>query len=229
VAKDYSQALRWFREAANQGSPEAQSTLAAMYYKGLGLPASNVEAYAWAIRALEHEDQKWTLSVMLAPTRDLRRSLISEMSRVEISEAQRVAGQRTLNDMTGRQLKAIGDRSSEFLAGFALGVIGQRALEQSRRFESYADPNAHCKEVLPSQIRQAVQSYIDENPDRLDRPATLIIWDAVMSLCEPPEPSQRETCLAAKKTPSAMAEFMKVLSQAKLSEFLESNQSCDVF
>ena len=46
-AEDYTEAARWFRAAAEQGHPRAQSNLAVLYGKGLGVPQDYVRAYAW--------------------------------------------------------------------------------------------------------------------------------------------------------------------------------------
>ena len=45
--KNYKQAMHWYRRAAEQGNPEAQHNMAAMYFDGRGIPQDYVQAYAW--------------------------------------------------------------------------------------------------------------------------------------------------------------------------------------
>ena len=42
--QDYDEALRWFRKAAEQGSPEGQYNLGLMYRQGLGVQKNEREA-----------------------------------------------------------------------------------------------------------------------------------------------------------------------------------------
>jgi uncharacterized protein len=45
--KDYVEAVRWFRKAAEQGDDKAQTALGFMYQAGEGVPKDYVEAYIW--------------------------------------------------------------------------------------------------------------------------------------------------------------------------------------
>jgi TPR repeat protein len=47
VAKDQSEALRWYRRAAERGDRNAQYRLATAYFDGNGVPADNATAYFW--------------------------------------------------------------------------------------------------------------------------------------------------------------------------------------
>ena len=47
VAKDYSEAVKWYRLAAEQGSYQAQVNLGFMYATGKGVSQDYKEAYAW--------------------------------------------------------------------------------------------------------------------------------------------------------------------------------------
>jgi uncharacterized protein len=47
IPRDYKQAARWFRAAADSGSAEAQNGLAVSYYKGLGVARDYPEAARW--------------------------------------------------------------------------------------------------------------------------------------------------------------------------------------
>jgi TPR repeat protein len=50
---NHQEAARWFRAAAEQGVPEAQTDLAVMYYNGDGVTRDYGEAAKWARRAAE--------------------------------------------------------------------------------------------------------------------------------------------------------------------------------
>jgi TPR repeat protein len=51
VQQDYSQAVRWYRQAADHGNSSAQNNLGAMYGRGLGVSQSDSEAMRWYLRA----------------------------------------------------------------------------------------------------------------------------------------------------------------------------------
>jgi hypothetical protein len=57
VARDYTEAARWARRAAEQGYSRAQADLAYMYEQGRGVPLDYVAAYSWytlAVAGGEH-------------------------------------------------------------------------------------------------------------------------------------------------------------------------------
>ena len=47
VPEDNTEAVKWYRKAAEQGHVKAQSNLGLMYAKGEGVPEDYVHAYAW--------------------------------------------------------------------------------------------------------------------------------------------------------------------------------------
>lgn len=47
VPKDYAEAVKWFRQAADQGDADGQCNLATMYNQGLGVKKDYVEAVKW--------------------------------------------------------------------------------------------------------------------------------------------------------------------------------------
>ena len=57
LAKDYAEALKWFRLAASRDY-EAQHALGFMYEAGLGAPKDLVQAYMWLSLAAAHGDNK---------------------------------------------------------------------------------------------------------------------------------------------------------------------------
>jgi uncharacterized protein len=56
VGRDDSQALKWFRKAADQDNPIGERYLAEMYFKGRGVPADNAEAAKWLRLAADQDD-----------------------------------------------------------------------------------------------------------------------------------------------------------------------------
>lgn len=63
VAKDYKQAVYWFKKAAEQGRVEAQYYLGICYYEGEGVAKDLNQAVYWFKKAAEqgHEDAKIAL------------------------------------------------------------------------------------------------------------------------------------------------------------------------
>ena len=89
VPQDYTQAVFWWRKAADQGDPEAMYNLGAMYSTGKGVPQDYVEGHKWrnlaAARASTADDQK-----KYAETRD---ALAKDMTPQQIAEAQKHASE----------------------------------------------------------------------------------------------------------------------------------------
>jgi tetratricopeptide (TPR) repeat protein len=56
VERNYPQAVKWFRKAAEQNHAAAQRMLAACYYFGQGMPKNYVEAVKWLRKASEKSD-----------------------------------------------------------------------------------------------------------------------------------------------------------------------------
>lgn len=53
LTKDEAHAAQWFRKAAEQGLPEAQNQLGAMYLHGRGVPKDYTQALEWFVKAAE--------------------------------------------------------------------------------------------------------------------------------------------------------------------------------
>jgi TPR repeat protein len=64
VERDYKEAEKWFRPAAERGSPQAQFMLGLMLYYGEGMPEDKEEALSWFRKAAEkgHNEAQFFLS-----------------------------------------------------------------------------------------------------------------------------------------------------------------------
>ncbi len=56
VAKDYEEAARWYRKAAEQGADNAQNNLSILYFSGLGVKQDYVETVKWAQKAADQNN-----------------------------------------------------------------------------------------------------------------------------------------------------------------------------
>jgi TPR repeat protein len=56
VSQDDSEAVRWYRKAADQGYATAQYVLGSMYRNGQGVPRDNAEAVGWFQKAANQGD-----------------------------------------------------------------------------------------------------------------------------------------------------------------------------
>jgi TPR repeat protein len=65
IPKDDSEAVKWYRKAAEQGHADAQYNLGVMYYKGQGVPQDYTEALKWYRKAAEqgHADAQYILGI----------------------------------------------------------------------------------------------------------------------------------------------------------------------
>jgi len=68
VKKDYAQAIRWYRLAAEQGDANAQYNIGKMYEHGLGIKRDYSEAIRWYRLAIQQGHERapdaldWLLS-----------------------------------------------------------------------------------------------------------------------------------------------------------------------
>ena len=56
VARDYAEAVRWYRKAAEQGHAVAQNKLGVRYARGEGVARDYAEAVRWYRKAAEQGD-----------------------------------------------------------------------------------------------------------------------------------------------------------------------------
>jgi len=69
VKQDYSESVRWFTRAAEQGHVIAQATLGAYYWAGRGIPQDLSKAYFWSAIAEAGGDQASTYRVTVLASR----------------------------------------------------------------------------------------------------------------------------------------------------------------
>lgn len=86
VAKDYAEALRWWRKAAESGLVDAQFALGNIYAGNAGIPRNNVLAYMWYSIATAQSADEW-LRAIAGSNRDV---LAARMTPAEIFESQRL-------------------------------------------------------------------------------------------------------------------------------------------
>ncbi len=86
AAQDYTEAVKWWRRAAEQGFAEALNNLGMMYGNGDGVPQDNVEALKWFdLAASRHPPGRKRRNSL----RD-RDFLTKKMTSAEIAEAERL-------------------------------------------------------------------------------------------------------------------------------------------
>jgi TPR repeat protein len=82
VPQDYSEAVRWYRLAADQGRSNAQRRLGYMYFRGRGVPRDLIHAHMWLNLSAAQGD------TIAQEGRDM---VAQRMTSVQIAEAQRLA------------------------------------------------------------------------------------------------------------------------------------------
>ena len=97
---DYAEAVTWFRRAADQADEKAQFALGLSYFHGQGVPQDLVAAYMWFDLAARSEAADvprflttWVEFVASGDheARNMRDHLAEQMTRKQISAAQRAA------------------------------------------------------------------------------------------------------------------------------------------
>ena len=82
VPQDYTEAVWWYRKAAEQGNVAAQNNLGFMYDNGQGVPQDYVQAHLWFnLAAAQGND-------MAKKNRDI---VAKKMTFAQVAEAQRSA------------------------------------------------------------------------------------------------------------------------------------------
>jgi TPR repeat protein len=82
VPQSDSEALKWYRLAADQGFADAQYNIGIMYGNGEGVPQNNVQAWMWFDLAAEQGSE---------PAKKNRDVAASRMTSDQMAEAQRLA------------------------------------------------------------------------------------------------------------------------------------------
>lgn len=86
LKKDFLEAEHWYRQAAQQGDPFAQASLAILFRFGKGVPRDYVEAYKWFYLAANQTTGADRESIV-----ELRDSTAARMTADQVSEAVRRA------------------------------------------------------------------------------------------------------------------------------------------
>ena len=86
LKKDYAEAERWYRRAAEQGDPFAQASLAILFRFGKGVNRDYVEAYKWFYLAASRTTGSDQESIL-----ELRDSTAARMTAEQVTEASRWA------------------------------------------------------------------------------------------------------------------------------------------
>jgi TPR repeat protein len=92
VKQDYTEAVRWFTQAADRGHIIAQATLGAYYWAGRGVSQDLTKAYFWSVLAQAGGDQASKYRVAV---------LASRMTRSEVLAAQQQANDWLRNHQLG--------------------------------------------------------------------------------------------------------------------------------
>ena len=82
VPKDYVEAVKWYRLAADQGLVDAQWSLGDMYANGNGVPRDYIEVYKW-----------WNLVAIQGNynAKDRIEDIEKKMTKQQIAEGQRLS------------------------------------------------------------------------------------------------------------------------------------------
>ncbi len=83
-ARDYEQAVKWYKYAAERGYRRAQHRLGTMYAKGLGVGRNYIKAYAWC-EVSAAQKSKYAVRKL--------KKIEAYLNPAQISDAQRLARQ----------------------------------------------------------------------------------------------------------------------------------------
>jgi TPR repeat protein len=135
VARNYSEAVRWWRKAAEQGQADAQSGLGVLHFNGDGVALDYVKAHMWFNLAAEAGAEA------AAENRDL---VASHMTPAQIAEARRLAANLTVggpitgwNVLSSNEIRAVQQalNAAGYDAGPADGDTGPRTRSALEAFQ----------------------------------------------------------------------------------------------
>ena len=86
--EDNAAAFKWEHQAAEQGYATAQFQLGALYWRGAGVEADNVQAYMWYTLAVESKDADTSKNANRA-----RDEVIAKMTPEQIAEGDRLVSE----------------------------------------------------------------------------------------------------------------------------------------
>ena len=87
VARDYAEAARWYRLAADRGIAEAQFRLGLLYTAGNGVPQDPLAAHMWLNLAASKLPPGETRNTVAT----LRESVAAKLTAAQVAEAQKAA------------------------------------------------------------------------------------------------------------------------------------------
>ncbi len=110
VPKDYSEAVKWWRLAAQRNLPIAQHYLAVMYSNGQGVPQSHAEAAKWYLLAAEQgrAESQLALGILYRNGRGLPRNRVQAHKWFNLAAAHFPPGEHRANAAARRDRVARG-------------------------------------------------------------------------------------------------------------------------
>jgi uncharacterized protein len=91
IPHDYTEAVNWYRRAADQGLAVAQFALGAMYAHGQGVPEDAVRAHMWLSLSAAHAAQITGAQKLARDAQELRDNVAQKMTPEQILEAEQLA------------------------------------------------------------------------------------------------------------------------------------------
>jgi hypothetical protein len=97
VPQNYSEAMKWYKKAADQGYTEAQYNLGVMYYFGKGVPQNYAKAYSyWSVAAALNDQSSKKNLLILKP----------KMTSTQIAKGQALAEQMLSKTKAGSSMRS---------------------------------------------------------------------------------------------------------------------------
>ena len=106
VPKDYAEAVKWFRMAAEQGHVHAQYNLGVLYSEGRGVGQDYVEAAKWYRKAAEQGsvDAQYNLGAMYAQGQGVRQDFVQAHIQFSLAAAAGSEGAQKNRDMVANNM-----------------------------------------------------------------------------------------------------------------------------
>lgn len=151
VVKNYEEAVKWYRKAAEQGYAGAQNNLAVMYEKGLGVPKDDSEAAKWYQRAAEkHEPHaQHSLGIMYRDGRGIPQDF--EKAAKWIQKAAEQGHHGAFRDMGEMYWKGLGVSRNDVLARMWLKLAVLHGDDESEKLLSKVTAKMISSSVMESE------------------------------------------------------------------------------
>jgi hypothetical protein len=167
VPQNYSEAVQWYRWAAEQGHAKAQFLLAIMYANGEGVPQNGPEAFKWLSLAAEQGEAtaQWMLGVKYEIGRGVPQNYVEAAKWYRRAAEQ---GQRQAQEFLGHMYEEGTGVPQDYVQAYIWYSLASARASGSNREESTRNRDRVAQKMISVQLARAQElaSAWQPHPER---------------------------------------------------------------